>query len=150
MEQKHISKHIKLCYLDNNLNIRWNHWDFKDLILSKPIKITENHSITYNIKEIGEDYVLYFLLQYPNGHLKWFGITNNQTKTIYIDNSSKANENTIYISKKSVKISHRELLENMKLVKSNKSEILPAQIVALRIRSDIFNNEICIEDINLN
>jgi hypothetical protein len=67
------------CGDENSINIKWNVWQFKDLIFQSPWEINANTKLTKPNYDSGK-HVLYYLCQYPNGHLRWLGLDNIKIK----------------------------------------------------------------------
>ncbi len=124
----------------SSLTIAKYRWQFNDLIFRNPIRIKAGTRIQFIAPRLG--YFLYLLCQYPNGNIRWFGINN---QNIFENNNTETTIN----SKDDV--INLNIAQNMSFSDPiNKFPLsVPIAIVGLRIRSNILNRKICIDDISI-
>ncbi len=139
-------KLISLKYLKCNPEIRWKGWDFQDLIFSDPVKLNPKKLVSFLV-DSSCDYVFYLLIQRADGSLYWCAVTNNEdikkcAKEWAKNHSSALPEYFVPIKAESaIALKHSDIMR--------KCKAKGGAIVALRIRSDIFGNEVVIRNLQL-
>lgn len=146
-----------------NISISWNKWQFKDIIFNKVISLRNTEQIQYTILN-NSKYIIYFILQYPDGSFGWYAITNIQelmnNKNIINSSERDKDKNLTHLEwkilneNKSVTIWINDIIKMRKetIYFNDKNEpkpfyITPMSILGIRIRSSI-NNE-CVKIKNL-
>lgn len=124
-------------YKENNC-IRWDKWQFKDYIFKKPITINDRTKIDFNYSKADSGFVLYFLCQYPNGHLRWLGFNNQNLSENNFYEKNFGRDINNYIKK--------PISENMGMYFS-KNRLIPNSILGIRIRANVNEKEIRIKNI---
>ncbi|MBI2548178.1 hypothetical protein HYW21_02405 [Candidatus Woesearchaeota archaeon] len=143
-------KYLKFKNLRNSESKRsltWNNWQFKDIIFRKAVLLDEKYKIDYR-RTKNKKYCLYLILQYDDGSFGWYNLTNNP-KLVKDHILKDRNERIIHFEKairkdsEFVSESHKDVIQHMK-----KEKLCPKLIVGIRIRSNIQNQKIEINNLN--